>query len=344
LRITSSAPVVSPVFRVLEAKANGTLDPATLGANATVRVVHSGMLPGDTVRVTWGGSPSRNTEIKPVVDRATPVDFAIPKSWVMENSGKTVPVLYTYEKAGVGTPVASAPIQIRVVSSTVGDGQVIAARLDARYNNTSNDCSGEAAFFCNGVMLRTVDSGNFLSWNPSANSIRKGAVSFSFLRRDMGIQRLAWEAVQGIIFKNVERTVADGNLNVRVLCSFPSDAATDGRADQGCGAHPSYPTQSVYCSSLGITTLAQWKTHYNSVAAGGPRNQHQCSFYAPSRSAFTVSLVARSNFQTPAVDRQYHNEIMLQVWGQNLHRQLPLEALFYRTQRNPASGLASAKV
>ena len=54
--------------------------------------------------------------------------------------------------------------------------------------------------------------------------------------------------------------------------------------------------------------------------------------------------MARSNFQTPATDRQYHNEIMLQLWGQNLHRQVPLEALFYRIQRNPASGLASVKV
>jgi hypothetical protein len=344
LRITSSLPVVDPVFKVLEAKADGTLDLNTLGANATVRVLHAGMTAGDTLRVTWSGPPSHNTDIKRVLDRAIPVEFAVPKAWVTENIGRTVPVFYTYEKTGTGTPVPSSPIQVRVTSNIIENGQVIAARLDARYNNTSNDCSGEPAFFCNGVMLRTVDSGNFLSWNPSANSIKKGAVSFSFLRRDMGIQRLARDAVQGIIFKNVERTLADGNLNVRVLCSFPSDAATDVRANQGCGAHPSYPTQSVYCSTLGISTLAQWKQHYESAPAGWQRNQHQCSFYAPSRSAFAVSLVARSNFQTPATDRQYHNEIMLQLWGQNLHRQVPLEALFYRIQRNPASGLASVKV
>ena len=342
LRVVGGA--VDPVFKVLEAKTDGTLDADTLGPSATVQVLRDRMEPGDTLRVTWSGVPSHNTEIKRVLDRAIPVEFAVPKAWVTENIGRTVPVLYTYEQPEVGTPVPSRPIQVRVTSNIVENGRVIAARLDARYNNTSNDCSGEPAFFCNGVMLRTVDSGNFLSWNPSANSIKKGAVSFSFLRRDMGIQKLAWDAVQGIIFKNVERTLADGNLNVRILCSFPSDAATDVRANQGCGAHPSYPTQSVYCSTLGISTLAQWKQHYESAPAGWQRNQHQCSFYAPSRSAFAVSLVARSNFQTPATDRQYHNEIMLQLWGQNLHRQVPLEALFYRIQRNPASGLASVKV
>jgi len=344
LRITSSLPVVDPVFKVLEATADGTLDASALGTNARVQVLHSGMAAGDTLRVTWGGLPSHNTEIKPVVDRQAPVEFLLPKAWVLENIDRKVPVLYTIEKAGAGTPVPSAPIDLRVTASMADRGQMMTTRLNARYSNTAASCSGEPAFFCNGVIMRTVDSGSFLSWNPSANSIRKGAVSFSFFRRDMGIKRLAWDAWQGIIFKNVERTLADGSLNVRILCSFPTDAATDSRADKGCGAHPSYPTQSVYCSTLGINTIEAWKQHYNSAAAGWPRNNHQCSFYAPSQSAFALSLQARANFQTPAVDRQYHNEIMLNLWGQNLHNQVPLEALFYRTELNPTSGLASVRV
>ncbi|KQQ55409.1 hypothetical protein ASF66_21210 [Pseudomonas sp. Leaf129] len=347
LRITSSAPVVSPVFRVLEAKANGTLDPATLGASATVRVVHSGMLPGDTVRVTWGGSPSRNTEIKPVVDRATPVDFAIPKSWVTENSGKTVPVLYTYKKAGVGTPVPSAPIQIRVTSNFAGSGQATAAQLDARYKDTRNDCGGRPAYNCNGVLLRTVDSGSFLSWNPSATAISKNAVSFSFVRKDLGITYLAWNNVQGIIFQNPDSASAAARQYIRVLCAFPSDAASWHRANQGCGAHPSYPSQSGYCSSQGVTSLDAWKRHYQAAGGSGSfsaRNEHQCSFLGSSQATFALSLTARANFVRPGEERPYHNELMLQLWGQNLHEQLPLEAVFYHVERNASSGLASARV
>jgi hypothetical protein len=334
---------VDPVFNVVEATA-GSLDASTLGASATVQVLHAGMGAGDTLEVTWGGVPSRTTDVKPVLDRNTPVEFLLPKAWVMENIDRQVLVSYTFKKAGTGTPVSSPPIELRITSSMADRGQMMTTRLNARYSDTRDNCAGNSAFLCNGIIMRTVDSGNFLSWNPSANSMRKGAVSFSFFRRDMGIKRLAWDAWQGIIFKNVERTVADGNLNVRVLCSFPSDAATDVRADKGCGAHPSYPTQSVYCSTLAVTTIAAWQAHYNAVPAGGPRNHHQCSFYAPSQPAFALSVAARAHFQTPAVDRQFHNEIMLDLWGQNLHHQVPLEALFYRTELNPVSGLASVRV
>jgi hypothetical protein len=339
--------VVNPVFSVLEAKPDGTLDADTLGAGATVRVLHSGMAPGDTLRVTWSGSPSRNTEIKPVLDRATPVDFAIPKSWVQENAGKTVQVFYTHEKAGTGTPVPSRSIQLRITSSIVENGRLIAARLDARYNNTRNDCQGRPAYFCNGVLLRTVDSGNFLSWNPSANAIAKNAVSFSFVRRDMGITHLAWNNVQGIIFQNPDSATATARQYIRVLCAFPSDAASWYRANQGCGAHSSYPSQSGYCSSQAVNSLDAWKRHYQALGGSGQfsvRNQHQCSFRGSDQAAFALSLTARAHFVRSSEERPFHNELMLQLWGQNLHHQLPLEAVFYHAERNPSSGLASARV
>lgn len=336
-----------PVFKVMEA-VDGKLNASTLGTGATAQVLHEGMAVGDTLRVTWAGVVSRNTEIKPVTDRNTPVEFVIPKAWVTENIGRAVTVFYTYQAVGNGTVVPSSPMTVQVVSNSLEDDRLVAARLDARYSNTSNDCGGRSAFFCNGVLLRTVDSGNFLSWNPSSTAISKGAVSFSFIRRDMGIRDLAWNNVQGIIFKDVDSAVAAGNLNVRVLCAFPTDAGTWGRANQGCGANPAYPTQSVYCSLLNITTVAQWRDHYYRVAGTppnyGPRNDHQCSFLASNAQAFATSLDARGNFIPPAREREQHNELMLQLWGQNLHSQLPLEAVFYHIQRNPVSGLASARV
>jgi hypothetical protein len=344
LRITGG--VVEPVFRVIGVGADGTLNASDLGNSATVRVLHSGMVPGDTLKLTWRGIVARDTAAETVIARTEPVELSIPKAWVMENIGKSVFMSYTYQGAA-GMPIVSQPITLQITSSFLDQGRVVAARLDARYNDTRNSCSGRSAYFCNGVLLRTVDSGNFLSWNPSPNSISQKAVSFSFVRRDMGITHLAWNNVQGIIFQDPDSATAAAKPYIRVLCAFPSDAASWYRANQGCGAHSSYLSQSSYCSSQGVNSLDAWKRHYQALGGSGQfsvRNQHQCSFLGSDPAAFALSLTARAHFVRPAEERPFHNELMLQLWGQNLHAQLPLEAVFYHVERNPNSGLASARV
>jgi hypothetical protein len=167
------------------------------------------------------------------------------------------------------------------------------------------------------------------------------------LRKDVGITYLAWNNVQGIIFQNPDSATAAARQYIRVLCAFPSDAASWYRANQGCGAHTSYPSQSGYCSNQGVTSLDAWKRHYRAVGGSesfSARNEHQCSFLGSNQAAFALSLAARANFARPAEERPYHNELMLQLWGQNLHNQLPLEAVFYHVERNASTGLASARV
>jgi hypothetical protein len=265
----------------------------------------------------------------------------------MENIGAEVAVSYTYLAHGSGTERPLPPLRLWITSNILESGQRAAAQLDARYNNLSSACGTLPAYYCAGVILRTVDVGPFLSWNPSPDAKRLGAVSFSFLRRDLGMRDLPGARPQGIIFKDTNSANAAGDLYVRVLCAYPTDAGTVGRANQGCGRNVTWP-QSAYCSTQGVDTVAKWRAHYYAVAGTPPdynaRNDHQCSFQGSNTAAFAVSLDARSNFTPPAREREQHNELVLQLWGDNLHGTLPLEAVFYDVQRNAAAGLVNARV
>lgn len=72
-------------------------------------------------------------------------------------------------------------------------------------------------------------------------------------RADSTFSRLAYAYVNGLIFKPYMSAGSD-KLQPEVLCVFPIDAWTDGRANHGCGAHNQYPTESGPCQSQGITT------------------------------------------------------------------------------------------
>lgn len=228
-------------------------------------------------------------------------------------------------------------------------GEALATALNVRYDDTANACEGGTpAYDCDGVILRIVDySPAFHAWNPSPGSVTRGSVAFSYLRRDLGITRLAWEGTEaGLIFKALGAARQDQDYPMNLLCSFPSDAGSFYRADNGCGATPAYPQASRYCSAQGITTVAQWVTHYHAVAGhpdGGysARSEHQCAFAANTQ-AFALSLEVRQHFQQP-VERTRHNEILLRTWPQDIGEQLPVEAFFYHYTGTGDQGLAAAQ-
>ena len=149
-------------------------------------------------------------------------------------------------------------------------GQLVAERLNAGYNNLSNNCSGKPAYYCSGVIVRTTGAKpSYHSWNPSPTSINKEGVPFSYLRRDLGITNLAWGDLHGFIFKDFATAERLSTYPIRVLCTFPTDVASRDRAGVGgCGAHSAYPINSRSCPEEGVNTLEQWKTHYRSVPVG----------------------------------------------------------------------------
>lgn len=208
------------------------------------------------------------------------------------------PFNYTYKVGGVGTTIRSDNISVSIMSETFEQGRLVAEALNRRYTDTRNDCNGKSAYFCNGVFMRTTGANTrYHAWDPSPTSITIGGVSFSYLRKDLGIQRFIANQTQGFIFKNNAASAQDGQRDVRVLCSYPSDASIDGRTtEKGCGPHSVYPSNSGPCATQTpvVDTIDRWKTHYYALGSA-LRNPHQCSFGADP-AAFALSLAVRDHF------------------------------------------------
>ncbi|WP_158099121.1 hypothetical protein, partial [Pseudomonas caspiana] len=224
------------------------------------------------------------------------------------------------------------------------DGWDVAAELNARYNDLTYECAGQAAYYCNGVLARMVGYGaGFHSWNPNPSS--KTAVSFSFWRRDMKMTHAVYggAAEQGFVFRQAEYYGTQGIYPLVLLCSFPYDGGTSIRADKGCGDTPGYfPVTSRPCSQQGINTVAAWSAHYFSQPVeGAKRFYHQCGFESD-QEGFALSLLSRVDPQAELPSHQ-HNEVLIDTWPQN-SQALPIEAFIYiYDQSRMLAGLAGAQ-
>lgn len=190
-------------------------------------------------------------------------------------------------------------------------GYQVAARLNARYADTSPVCrDGRAAFYCNGVMIRTTDQSTaFHSWNPSPGSVRGNGASFSYLRADTAVVRLY--KPQGFIIR--EQAAPAGNP-MTLRCAYPFDGGTGGSADT-CRTHGGL------CGDVGITSVAAWVARY----AGNPNST--CAFNVDPQQ-FQLSVAVRQNRS----DGFGWNEFMVGAWPQDNPSQLPIEAFIYTTR------------
>ena len=90
------------------------------------------------------------------------------------------------------------------------------------------------AFLCSGVLFRaTWPSTDYMFYSISPKSQKSGGVSASYLRKDAKYRKLAYGLKSGFIFDTIFGNPKD-HQDYSVLCSFPIDAATDDRAQQGC--------------------------------------------------------------------------------------------------------------
>lgn len=338
----SSAPItvqvvgarLDPVFTVVGA-ADGVLNTSTLVGDASVKVLHPGMAAGDQLQLTWVGTAQHSTAVLTAEDR-TGVSFTVPRAWILENMGVPVSLFYSYRAAGSAEQLTSEHLALQVTSNSVIQGQQLAARLNARYNDTRNDCDGQPAYYCNGVLIRVTGYGStFHSWNPSPAAVTLGGVSFSYVRRDVGTTHLSSTVAAGMIFKDFATAQHDHDTAVRLLCSFPSDAQSQVRANNGCGVHQWSGPGSAYCSSQGIDTVAKWVAHYGRVSGSDSRYRSQCAF-ASTLAAFALSIQVRQHFPAPAIEATQNNEVVLQTWAQDIPTTLPLDAFFYAIQGTPA--------
>lgn len=190
-------------------------------------------------------------------------------------------------------------------------GYQVAARLNARYADTAPVCrDGRAAFYCNGVLIRTTDQSTaFHSWNPSPGSVRGNGASFSYLRADTGVIRLY--KTQGFVIR--EQAAPAGNP-MSLRCAYPFDAGTGGAPDV-CRV------RGGMCSELGVTSAQAWAARY----AGSPNAS--CAFDLDPQQ-FQLSITVRLNRS----DYYGWNEFMVAAWPQDNPSQLPIEAFIYTTQ------------
>jgi hypothetical protein len=210
------------------------------------------------------------------------------------------------------------------------DGWDVADGLNARFNDGSYDCGGQAAYYCSGVFLRMTGYGSsYHSWNP--NPATSSAISFSFIRRDMKMTQAVYagQIEQGYIFKAARHFEDSGVYPLKVLCSFPYDAGTVERTDKGCGENPlRFPEVSRQCKKQGINTVEAWHAHYTSQPIEHyARLYHQCGFDAD-REGFALSLKSRVNPEAEIATHR-HNEVLIDRWPQDIPGELPIEAFAY---------------
>ncbi|WDY59151.1 hypothetical protein [Pseudomonas sp. PSKL.D1] len=156
--------------------------------------------------------------------------------------------------------VSSLPTAVITV-----DGPETAADLTARYADTRQDCGKPStpAFLCSGVILRiTTYSPDYDSWDPSDNSVRLGAQSFSYVRKDSKFSRLAWSLSNGYILYPIFSAPPD-KMDPDVLCIFPIDGYTNDRTGERCGPYADNNATSRPCGIQSITTAQQWINLYN---------------------------------------------------------------------------------
>ncbi|PJY94521.1 DUF2599 domain-containing protein [Pseudomonas donghuensis] len=222
-------------------------------------------------------------------------------------------------------------------------GEETAKALTALYNDTRADCGKPSmpAFLCSGVMLRgTTPSTAFHAWDPSPKSIENGGISFSYLRADTKYNTLAYGYTNGF-FLYPPFAAPDDKDKIQVLCSFPMDAASEHRDEQGCGRN-SYDAASKEvsqrCELQSVFTAEQWVEKFE---RDGFQKNKSCSFDVRDERnekagpAFYESVKASMGKN---ISFEQNNELRLETWPTGKGASLPIWAFFYLN-----NGLAGAQ-
>ncbi|HEY4294307.1 hypothetical protein [Luteibacter sp.] len=229
------------------------------------------------------------------------------------------------------------------------EGATVARHLQERYDEKLSDCRKNSsdpkplpALLCSGILLRVTARGpGFDTWNPNPANAQPRGVSFSWLRRDSGMQRFAFNFANGYIILPFfyADTPSDGFTQLTVLCGYPVDAATNGRRsaeNDGCGPTPNI-ANSGPCQAQGITTSARWIQLFGAGQLYG----NQCGFNLKPGSAASGVFAQFALIRNALGARAFAipTEIKIGAWTVGDTR-IPLEAFFYLTG---TTGLAEAK-
>lgn len=241
----------------------------------------------------------------------------------------------------------------------LSDGPGIAALFNKNYNEDTDSCIQYGTglvrgyYWCTGVVLRTVDNGNFDPWVPGPQALDFRATSFSWIRHDVGTNNLYLKA--GFILlslADVEAGTVPGTYGLaQFKCIYPFDAYTTrvmSRNYFGCNfentgvGSPIADQPWGSCDNLlNYTSSAQWDDNFR---RHGQLNYNQCSWNADNPQGWRNMIASRKNFngQSP------WNELMFRNGGHQPDQSEYTErvrkgitAFFYQSHR--AGSLADAQ-
>jgi hypothetical protein len=311
----------------------GVIDIGRYPGNLTATVTYPDIHPGQKVFVRWKGMSEYSAPIQ-TASTGNSLTFLIPAPALKGDLAGSGTLEYVVDIDGAVQRVSEL---LRVaVTSTISAGQQVANELNARYADTANVCKdSKPAYYCNGVIIRSTENGNYDPWNPSPAAQRLGGVSFSYMRKDSYVNDLYHRS--GFTFLPQEVAVSRGK-QVDYLCIYAYDAGTlvGVRGAQGCGLKPrSAPLRDIStCGSLGVRTVAQWYAYTRTLA----NRDYQCSLSTADATQFATSFQVRAN--RPSNMEALWNEMMAKLWPQNIPSSLPLESFFYKS----AAALPEAKI
>lgn len=169
------------------------------------------------------------------------------------------------------------------------DGVKTALLLNERYNRTDENCNGNPAYYCSGIVIRVNEQpGEIDTWTPYIRE-SENFLQFSYIRKDLGVN--LWKKTFGIIL------YARDDEEYSTRCFFPVNAMSGERLNHGCGGPMSIvkvkdeDVDNSSCKEQGINTAEEWVAKYKELPT--PKNAEEaCSFSSHNASTFNASLKA----------------------------------------------------
>lgn len=162
---------------------------------------------------------------------------------------------------------------------------------------------------CSGLILRGTrqDTGGTNAWDPYPEG-RVTDTSFSFLRADIKMKRLAWSYTNGFII--------DPSTDLQVNCFYPLDAQSDSRSQAGCGAHARASTQSFLCADdpqITDQTSPELRCLYDLRGTDAVAQ-------------FKRGVAAAAKLSQKS---ELPNDLKIQTWSKGYDKRLKIRAFFY---------------
>jgi len=218
------------------------------------------------------------------------------------------------------------PSHAAAVAASTREGEAVAAELQRRFDDLSEDCGSPIAapVECSGVLLRATQwTAGQHSWMAPG---RSAGVSFSWLRQDANFDSAFF--ANGFIVHPARMARALGFLPIESRCVYYINAVTSGEPFDRCRTR---------CDEWGITTAQQFVDLFGI-------NNYGCSFRAIARPDMH-DQPAEAWMQMVGVRRIFgygdFNEVIVSPYD-DIGDAMPVEAFFY-DDKGSTSGLDDAR-